>query len=216
CDAAITAAAQLVPELLEICDPGPGPGPGPCADQDWDCHCRGRGEAVFCLDDSIVVCPGDGTGREFANCAELTNGVCVDDVPGAEPTCVVPLGNRCYFELENGDPFVFPCGNNGRISNTMGCEFGGDCVDGVGQCDVGGIEADCLGNTNFMKFNCTDVGNGSGQPVVLACDHAEVLGECVEGTCVPGPGGLCGEGILTCADGMACEGESPEMFGTCQ
>ncbi len=97
----------------------------------------------------------------------------------------------------------------------MGGGFGGDRVEGVGQHDLGGLEAACLGDAHFMKLDCADTGGGSGPPVVLPCADPEVLGECVAGACVPGPGGLCAEGPLACGEDAVREGDGPEMFGTC-
>ncbi len=202
-----------------------------CADTDgsYTCTCDAgfSGDGFTCTEDSICAdgspvsgeCDGNtlsacdpDTAESFSvDCAASwggIGGVCGEYVDG-ELTCVVQPGDQCLADFGDGN-VILPC-----AGVTPSCEFtvdtGWACGDGTrGTCTADDVDG-CIGDLLVRACLVAD-----GLPAGIDCGAVGGTCNATEALCDNVPaGGLCATGIVECAPGLACVGETATTDGVC-
>jgi hypothetical protein len=181
-------------------DPDTGGGGEACGDVTFQGECQGN-TAVWCDEGTLgrVDCTG------FV--PEGNTGTCefINDDFGF--WCTTAENDPCYFTGDDG-PVTFLCAGDDPAC-VLSTE-GSACLTNIGTCSDD--DEGCYDDTNIL------LGCGQEQPILYNCDSNG--GTCDDGgddpICVDIPEAEeCIDGLLECADGLACEGQTDTEPGTC-
>ncbi len=169
----------------------------------------GTPDAGVCVGNTLSYCDAGTTVSTDCDAAwGGIGGVCGAYASGGL-TCVVPTGDTCVADLGDGN-VLLPC-----AGAAPSCEY----TDGVGYVCGGGDRGSCT---------AADEGGCIGDMLVQACigstrvpygiDCGSLGATCSEpaSACTNAPeGSLCVTGLIECAAGLRCEGESAVSNGVC-
>lgn len=182
---------------------------GPIVDEDGGPGgCNGLTLQGECVGTLVRYCATDpNTGAE-----QVVEYDCVDRFPNGPSTCgevseewgfdcLIATGDECSYQDGSGNAVPTFCANDGACITNIDTETSA-CVDGAGaDCDAdpntgAALNATCLGTAAL--YAC----GAAGYYVGLECQGGST---CNAGLCEgTGVGGVCADGIATCADGLSC------------